>query len=214
MDMLIKEAAAWIKNQEKRIIIGISGHGAAGKTTFTNKLMNLLDPKDVNHMNTDPFIISSAVRKHIDYVYRNEKHHYKMTACHPAAHNLNALERDILMMKDGLDFYTVATHHSEHELISSRKKINIVDGMSIAFLPPELFDLKIYLYTDGATEFNRRSIRDVTERGTDLQDLKHSHQERRIQYEVFMHPKHQQFDIVIKNDNEEFIVEKAEVIAL
>ncbi|WP_456274673.1 uridine kinase family protein [Bacillus sp. AK031] len=212
MDKIIQDIADWIRNQEERIIVGISGHGASGKTTFASNLVNLLGQEDVNYMNTDPFIISSAVRKKIDYEYKNENHHYKMTACHPSAHNLNAMERDILMMKDVLDFYSVGTHYAKDTLIASRKKVNIIDGMSIAFIDPDLFDLKIYLYTDGETEFSRRSIRDISERGTDLKDLQHSHHERRIQYELFMHPRSEQFDIVIKNNNEAFILKKAEVI--
>ena len=66
------------------------------------------------------------------------------------------------------------------------------------FLNPDLFDLKIYLYTDGETEFQRRSSRDIVERGIDIDYLRQSHEERRIQYEVFMHPYSQNFDIIIK----------------
>ena len=80
--------------------------------------------------------------------------------------------------------------------------------MSVAFTDPDLYNLKIYLYTDGDTEIMRRSIRDVTERGTDLEYLRKSHEERRIQYELYMHPYHRNFDIVIKNSNEDFILEK------
>ncbi len=76
----------------------------------------------------------------------------------------------------------------------------------------QLFDLTVYLYTDGETEFKRREIRDISERGTDIQYLRDSHQERRIQYELFMHPYHQHFDVVIKNNNQGFIVEKYELI--
>ena len=53
------------------------------------------------------------------------------------------------MVIDGLDFYTIDTHYMKSELISSQKKITIVEGMSVAFLNPDLFDLKIYFYTDG-----------------------------------------------------------------
>jgi uridine kinase len=131
-----------------------------------------------------------------------------MTACHRAAHHLLALERDINMMKDGLDFYSIGTSYANSTFISSKNNVNIVEGMSVAFINPDLFDLKVYLYTDGETEFVRRSIRDISERGMDINFLKQSHEERRIQYELFMHPYHQHFDIVIKNSNESFVIEK------
>ncbi|MEK5068696.1 uridine kinase family protein [Sporosarcina sp. FSL K6-1508] len=210
MDRILDEIANWINNTDQKVMIGISGHGASGKTTFANKLVKLLEQKDINFINTDPYIIGSNLRKYtvLDYEYNNEEHHYKMTACHPTAHNLSALERDINMIRDGLDFYTIGTHYRESTLISSQNKVNIVEGMSIAFINPMLFDLTIYLYTDGETELNRRGIRDVSERGIDIHYLRQSHEERRIQYDLFMHPYHRNFDVVLKNSNEEFFLEK------
>lgn len=210
MDRILDEIANWINNKDQKVMIGISGHGASGKTTFANKLVKLLEQKDINFINTDPYIIGSNLRKYtvLDYEYNNEEHHYKMTACHPTAHNLSALERDINMIRDGLDFYTIGTHYRESTLISSQNKVNIVEGMSIAFINPMLFDLTIYLYTDGETELNRRGIRDVSERGIDIHYLRQSHEERRIQYDLFMHPYHRNFDVVLKNSNEEFFLEK------
>lgn len=36
MDRLLQEIVNWLKMIDKQIVIGISGHGAAGKTTFTD----------------------------------------------------------------------------------------------------------------------------------------------------------------------------------
>jgi uridine kinase len=115
------------------------------------------------------------------------------------------------MIRDGLDLYTIGTRYKESYLITSKNKINIIEGMSVAFINPDLFDVKIYLYTDGNTELIRRSSRDITERGANLNYLNQSHVERRIQYELFMHPYHQNFDIVIKNSNETFILEQNKI---
>lgn len=210
MDEILLKVADWINNKEGKIIVGISGHGASGKTTFANSLLKLLGQKDINYVNTDPYIIGSTIRKHtvLDYEYHNEVHRYKMTACHPTAHHIAALERDLNMVRNGLNLYTIG---NKSTLISSKYKVNIVEGMSVAFIDPNLLDLKIYLYTDGETELSRRGIRDVSERGTDINDLIQSHDERRIQYELFMHPYHMNFDIVIKNSNEDFGVEKCDI---
>lgn len=209
MDKIFNEIANLISAEAKRVTIGISGHGAAGKTTFAHNLLKLLGHEGVNYINTDPYIIGSHLRKYtlIEYEYNNETHHNKMTACHPAAHNVSALERDIRMMREGLDFYTIDTNYLKSTLITSHNRVNIVEGMSVAFSDPNLFDLKVYLYTDGETELMRRSLRDVSERGTDINDLRKSHEERRIQYELFMHPYHRNFDIVLKNSNEGYILE-------
>ena len=209
MDKVLHEIANLISAEDKRVTIGISGHGASGKTTFAHNLLKLLGHEDVNYINTDPYIIGSHLRKYtiIDYECKNEHHHDKMTACHPAAHNILALERDIRMMREGLDFYTIETNYLKSTLISSHNRVNIVEGMSVAFTDPNLFDLKVYLYADGETELMRRSLRDVSERGTDINYLRKSHDERRIQYDLFMHPFHRNFDIVLKNSNEDYILE-------
>ncbi|KGX83368.1 MULTISPECIES: uridine kinase family protein [Pontibacillus] len=214
MDKVIHDIANLLTNKEQKVIIGISGHGASGKTTFSNKLKKILGRNDVNYINTDPYIIGSHLRKYttIDYEYKNEHHQYKMTACHPSAHNIKALERDINMMRDGLNFYTIGTDYMESTLISSQNKINIVEGMSVAFINPNLLDLKIFLYTGGDTELNRRGVRDVSERGTNINYLRQSHEERRIQYELFMHPYHQNFDVVLKNSNVNFLMEKGDYL--
>ncbi len=210
MDKLLQEIIYWVRMTNEQIIIGVSGHGAAGKTTFANRLISLLIENEVNYINTDPYIITSNIRKHaiIDYTYQNENHRYKMTACHPSAHHLISLERDIQMVRDGLDLYTIDTDYMKSELISSKNKITIVEGMSVGFINPDLFDLKIYFYTDGETELMRRSGRDIVERGADLNYLTQSHDERRIQYEVFMHPYSKHFDIIIKNSNDTVYIEK------
>lgn len=207
MDKVLYSIVNYLNGADKIMTIGISGHGASGKTTFSQKLLSMLGQNGVNYLNTDPYIIGSNLRKFtvIDYTYKNELHQDKMTACHPAAHNVSALARDVKMIRDGLDFYTI----DRSRLITSNNKINIVEGMSVAFTDPDFYDLKVYLYTDGETELLRRSVRDVSERGTDLNYLRKSHEERRIQYELFMHPYHHNFDIVLKNSNEEFFIEKS-----
>ncbi|MBS4176502.1 uridine kinase family protein [Lederbergia citrea] len=210
MDKLLKKIIYWIRMTDEKVVIGISGHGAAGKTTFANRLLKLLNQNEVNYINTDSYIVSSNIRKQaiIDYTYQNENHRYKMTACHPSAHHLPSLERDVQMVRDGLDFYTIDTHYMKSKLISSENKVTVVEGMSAAFINPDLFDLKIYFYTDGETELMRRSSRDIVERGTDINYLRKSHEERRIQYEVFMHPYRKRFDIIIKTCGETICIEK------
>ncbi|MEK3808124.1 phosphoribulokinase [Bacillus sp. FSL H8-0547] len=210
MNQLIEDILKWTGNSYKRIVIGISGHGAAGKTTFAAKLLDALNKEDANYLNTDPYIISSYIRRHakIDYSYGNENHSFKMTACHPAAHHLPSLERDVQMIRQGLDFLTIDAPYSKGMLIDSKKRIAIVEGMAVAFTNPELYDLNIYFYTDDETELARRMNRDVLERGTDKEYLRFSHNQRRIQYKLFMHPYSDRFDIVIKSSDKGEHIEK------
>lgn len=209
LNTLIQEITNWIHSSDKKQIIGISGHGAAGKTTFAQQLMKELK-SDVNYLNTDPYIVSSSIRKFamVDYTYNDSSHRFKMTACHPAAHHVVSLERDITMLKEGMDLLTIDTHYAKSEILSSQNQLTIVEGMSVAFTNPELYDLLIYFYTDDDTELERRFGRDIQERGTDIEYLKQSHHERRIQYEVFMHPYSKQFDLIIKSTQESILIEE------
>ncbi|MFK4310482.1 uridine kinase [Bacillus sp. RC242] len=55
MKKLLQEIINWISMTDEQIVIGISGHGAAGKTTFANKLINQLNQNKVSYINTDPY---------------------------------------------------------------------------------------------------------------------------------------------------------------
>ncbi|RBP06210.1 phosphoribulokinase/uridine kinase family protein [Rossellomorea aquimaris] len=121
MDNILHNIVNRINKMDGRMVIGISGHGASGKTTFAKKLLTHLERKRVNYINTDPYIVNSDVRKHtsIQYEYNNEIHQSKMTACHPAAHHLLALDRDIKMVREEMDFYTLDVPYERSQLISS-----------------------------------------------------------------------------------------------
>ncbi|MFC6463930.1 uridine kinase [Marinilactibacillus sp. GCM10026970] len=194
----------------KPMIIGISGHGAAGKTTFALSLIEELGEQAVNYLNTDPYIVNSSVRKYttIEYSYMDSLHRYKMTACHPDAHYTLALERDLSMIQRGFSFPTIDVSYLEQKIVSSEKSITIVEGMSVAFVNPELLDVSVYLYTDDNTEWIRRTDRDVSDRGRSLSFLTDSHNERRIQYTEFMHPFSEHFDIIVKHTENEIKIEK------
>lgn len=209
MDELVKRVVSLIKSHEKKVMIGISGHGAAGKTTFSRKLVDALGEETVSYINTDPYIVSSKVRQYalIQYVYEELTYESKMTACHPSAHNSEILERDIQMLKGEKDFLTITTDYTIGEWLSS-KMVTIVEGMSVAFINSNVFDYSFYFYTDEETELIRRYGRDIAERGADREHLKHSHRQRRMQYDLFMHPFSENFDCIIKSSNTAMAIEK------
>ncbi|WP_214711871.1 uridine kinase [Exiguobacterium sp. s55] len=195
--------------QERHTVIGISGHGGAGKTTFADALRARLG--DVNYINTDPYITDSMLRKSamLDYTVDGQTHHYKMTACHPSAHHLLSLERDVRMVREGIGFYTIDVPYLERTWIDPAKRVTIIEGMCVAFLEPHYFDVSVYLYTDSDTEFARRSVRDIQERGMDLDYLKASHDERRFQYELFMHPHREKFQKVVSTSDNVWTIERS-----
>lgn len=194
----------WIERENRSLVIGISGHDAAGKTTFTKQLAEQLSG-EVEVLNTDTYIMSANIRNYtiVPFTYDGASYTSKMTACHPGAHYVAALERDIAMRKSDETKTKINPYYAQHDLPQERR-ITIVEGMTVAFANAELFDVRLYFYTDRETAFERRASS-----GENGDELKASYDNDRMQYELFMHPYSEQFDVVMKSTiDQPWIVEK------
>ena len=181
--------------------LGIYGHGASGKSTFAQELYQALDSAKVNLLETDPYITSN---RHL--VVPKESYNQKVTACLPVAHELVSLERDILALKAGMDILTIAEPWKPSEVLSGAKPILIVEGMSVGFLPKELFDKTICFYTDEETELKRRLSRDTTVRNRDASFIVASQQLRREQYLRYYKENESKADILVDQSGNQFII--------
>ncbi|KXU12230.1 uridine kinase [Streptococcus infantis] len=179
--------------------LGIYGHGASGKSTFTQELYQELDFKKVNLLETDPYITSE---RHL--VVPKETPDQKVTACLPVAHELASLQRDILALQAGMDVLTIEEPWKASEVLSGAKPILIVEGMSVGFLPKELFDKTICFYTDEETELKRRLARDTTVRNRDTKFILASQQMRRMQYLQYYKETESRADILIDQSDDKF----------
>ena len=207
----------WRENDEKDLIeqlvseieagkvrtLGIYGHGASGKSTFAQELYQTLDSAKVNLLETDPYIASN---RHL--VVPKETPDQKVTACLPVAHELVSLERDILALKAGMDILTIDEHWKPSGVLSGAKPILIVEGMSVGFLPKELFDKTICFYTDEETELKRRLARDTTVRNRDASVILASHQMRREQYLRYYKETESRADILVDQSEDKFDVKR------
>ena len=187
--------------------LGIYGHGASGKSTFAQELYQTLDSAKVNLLETDPYIASN---RHL--VVPKETPDQKVTACLPVAHELVSLERDILALKAGMDILTIDEPWKPSEVLSGAKPILIVEGMSVGFLPKELFDKTICFYTDEETELKRRLARDTTVRNRDASFILASHQMRREQYLRYYKETESIADILVDQSEDKFDVKRPQFI--
>ena len=181
--------------------LGIYGHGASGKTSFTQELYQALDSAKVNLLETDPYITSN---RHL--VVPKETPNQKVTACLPVAHELVSLERDILALKAGMDILTIDEPWKSSEVLSGSKPILIVEGMSVGFLPKELFDKTICFYTDDETEIERRLVRDTAIRKRDASFILNTHKERRDQYNRYYKETESTADVLVDQSGNQFII--------
>lgn len=179
--------------------LGIYGHGASGKSTFAQELYQELDSQKVNLLETDPNITSGRY-----LVVPKETPDQKVTACLPVAHELASLQRDILALQAGMDVLTIEEPWKTSEILSGEKKILIVEGMSVGFLPKELFDKTICFYTDEETELKRRLARDTTVRNRDASFILASQQMRREQYLQYYKETESRADILVDQSDDKF----------
>ena len=195
---LIDQLVSEIEKGKVRTL-GIYGHGASGKSTFAQELYQTLDSAKVNLLETDPYIASN---RHL--VVPKETPNQKVTACLPVAHELASLQRDILALQAGMDVLTIEEPWKASEVLSGAKPILIVEGMSVGFLPKELFDKTICFYTDEETELKRRLARDTTVRNRDTKFILASQQMRREQYLRYYKETESKADILINQSNDKF----------
>ena len=187
--------------------LGIYGHGASGKSTFAQELYQALDSEKVNLLETDPYITSE---RHL--VVPKQAPNQKVTACLPVAHELASLERDIIALKAGMDILTIDEPWKPSEVLSGSKPILIVEGMSVGFLPKELFDKTICFYTDEETELERRLARDTIMRNRDASFVLASHQMRREQYLQYYKETESKADILVDQSEDKFKVKMIHTI--
>lgn len=199
---LIKRLVSEIESGKIKTL-GIYGHGASGKSTFAQELYQALDAEKVNLLETDPYITSG---RHL--VVPKEIPDQKVTACLPVAHELASLQRDILALQAGMDVLTIEEPWKASEVLSGAKPILIVEGMSVGFLPKELFDKTICFYTDEETELERRLGRDTTVRKSEASFVRETHQIRRGQYRRYYQETEKEADVLINQSQNQFKIEK------
>ncbi len=199
---LIKRLVSEIESGKIKTL-GIYGHGASGKSIFAQELYQTLDAEKVNLLETDPYITSG---RHL--VVPKEIPDQKVTACLPVAHELASLKRDILALQAGMDVLTIEEPWKASEVLSGAKPILIVEGMSVGFLPKELFDKTICFYMDEETELERRLGRDTTVRKSEASFVRETHQIRRGQYRRYYQETEKEADVLINQSQNQFQIEK------
>lgn len=203
---LIEQLVSEIETGRVRTL-GIYGHGTSGKSTFAQELYQALDSTTVNLLETDPYITSE---RHL--VVSKQAPDQKVTACLPVAHELASLERDIVALKAGMDILTIDEPWKPSEVLSGLKPILIVEGMSVGFLPKELFDKTICFYADEETEIKRRLARDTMMRNRDASFVLASHQMRREQYLRYYRETESKADILVDQSQDKFKVKMTRTI--
>ena len=166
------------------IIIGIAGGSGSGKTTLAENLKKEFQ-NDIVMLSHDFYY-----KQHDELSFEERQN---LNYDHPNAFDTDILIEHLKLLKQGKTIehpvYSFVKHNRESETITVEpKKIIIVEGILI-FENKELMklmDIKIFVDTDADIRFIRRLVRDVNERGRNIDSVIN-------QYCNTVKPMHEQF---------------------
>lgn len=180
----------------KPIVIGIAGGTGSGKTTLVNRLKSVLQDEVVTLCH--------------DYYYSafegmTFEERVKQNYDHPNSFDTARMIEDIRRLKEGQAIHRpiydfVKFTRSDETVYVESKKVIIVEGILI-FENKELLnelDIKVFVDTDADVRIIRRLVRDVKERGRNLDSVIDQYLRTvKVMHEEFVEPSKRNADIII-----------------
>ena len=151
------------------IMIGIAGGTGSGKSTFTNRLKE--------HFGDDVTVIyhDNYYKSRDDMTYEERT---KVNYDHPDSLETELLIEHLKMLKEGnsveCPIYDFTQHNRSNKSYTIEpSKIFLIEGILIFSDEKlrDLFDIKVFVEADADERILRRIIRDVKERGRDLNNI-------------------------------------------
>ncbi len=179
--------------RQRPIILGIVGDSAAGKTTITAGLVNILGPERVTHVCTDDY-----------HKYdRRERAQLGISALHPDCNYLDIMELHMERLHYGQPILKPVYDHSDGSLVRPEyirpREFVIVEGL-LGFSTPilrQFFDVKLYLDPPEDLRYLWKIKRDTTKRGYTTEQVLDSLKKRETDTRDFIRPQRQHADIVV-----------------
>lgn len=151
------------------IIIGIAGGTGSGKSTFTNRL------RDRFGDNITVIYHDNYYKRHDDIPFEERK---KLNYDHPDALETDLLIEHIKRLRNGesveCPVYDYTVHNRSDKTVRiDPRKIILIEGILLLADPRlrSLLDIKIYVEADADERILRRILRDVKERGRDIDNI-------------------------------------------
>jgi phosphoribulokinase len=176
------------------IILGVVGDSAAGKTTLTRGLMNILGPERVTHVCTDDY-----------HKYdRQERAQLGITPLHPDCNYVDVMALHLERLHYGQPILKPVYDHRNGSLVRPEyvqpREFVIVEGL-LGFSFPALeafYDVKVYL--DPPEELRRiwKIKRDTTKRGYTEEQVQAELQRREPDSQRFIRPQRERADVVVR----------------
>ncbi|XP_055897489.1 uridine-cytidine kinase 2-B-like [Biomphalaria glabrata] len=161
-------------------LIGVAGGTASGKSTVCGKIMEQLGQQSVLEHNRRVVIISQ------DSFYRDLSHEEHKKANkggynfdHPGAFDVELMYNTLVDVKAGkrveIPKYDYVAHKrtSEGATVIHSADVVLFEGILVFYFPEirDLFNLRLFVDTDPDTRLSRRVLRDIEERGRELDQI-------------------------------------------
>lgn len=151
-------------------IIGVAGGSASGKSTLVRKLQEAFVEEDVTTLCHDFYY-----KAHNELTFQERT---QLNYDHPNAFDTDMMIDHIQTLKAGRSIerpvYSFTDHNRlEQTVLVQPAKVIILDGILILENKAlrDLMDMKVYVDTDDDVRLARRLVRDVQERGRDLNSV-------------------------------------------
>ncbi len=207
-----------ISNPSKRMLIGVTGESASGKSTLCREIKNVIEEKNmpVTVLSTDNYFndISKLIQKYGSFDSLTDNG-YDVDA--PTSFQLDILRQDLEDLADGIDikapmYLPNGTGVSVPKALDVKsQKIIVVEGIATMYEKvKDVFDIKIYVETDNELRKSRFISRAIQERNQDEENaLKH------WQYiinagEKYVKPFRREADLVLNGNSD--LEYKAEIL--
>lgn len=210
-----------VLNPQKRIMIGITGESASGKSTLCKAMSNVIRSfkMPVSILATDSYFndISELIKKYGSFDDLRDNG-YDVDS--PESFQLNTLKEDLNALSLGENIYApeylpngTGVSVPKSKFIPSNKII-IVEGMATMYKDiKDIFDVKIYVETDIEIRKERFLHRAFTERNQDFNNAKKHWEYILVAGQEYVQPAKAFVDIIVNgNTNMEYFCQLLEYI--
>ncbi len=178
---------------DRPIILGIVGDSAAGKTTLTKGIAQVLGEENVTIICTDDY-------HRYDRVQRAEM---GISALHPDCNYLDIIEQHLALLRDGQSILKPIYNHTSGafdppEYIEPRKYV-IVEGL-LGYSTRQMldsYDVKAYLAPPESLRAAWKIKRDTRKRGYNEEQVLEQLRQREPDSESFIRPQRQWADVIV-----------------
>lgn len=207
-DFIQKFSERLISNPEKRIMIGITGESASGKSTICKSITDVISNygMPVTILTTDNYFndISDLINKYGTFDALRDNG-YDVDS--PDSFQLDVLKEDLLNISQGRNIYSpeylingTGISVPKAKFVPSNKII-VVEGMASMYNDvKDVFDIKVYVETDIEIRKDRFLKRAYTERNQVLEEAKKHWEYILGAGEKYVKPARNEADIILNGD--------------